>query len=269
MVKKGNIPWNKGKKLSEDHKRKLSESHKGQRAWNKGLTKDDDSRIKGKPKKARIMKFCKNCNKIFNVIITRRNAKFCSLKCSRSYSPDQSIRDRISKTLKEKYSNGELIAVKSDDTKKKISDTLKGHEVSDETRKRISNTVKELWEDPLYYYLHIGENNPMFGMKGEKNPNWKGGISYNYGDNWNSIRKQILKRDKYICQYCRAKNEMLDVHHIIPYRISEDNSNDNLVSLCKSCHVKVEWETNRRLPDESEVLGIFYEKYEGDGLLWE
>jgi len=35
--KKGNSSWNKGKKLSEEHRRKLSESHKGQVAWNKGI----------------------------------------------------------------------------------------------------------------------------------------------------------------------------------------------------------------------------------------
>ena len=34
LFKKGHIPWNKGKKLSEDHIQKLSESHKGQIPWN-------------------------------------------------------------------------------------------------------------------------------------------------------------------------------------------------------------------------------------------
>ena len=34
--KKGHIPWSKGRKFSEEHKRKLSESTKGRKAWNKG-----------------------------------------------------------------------------------------------------------------------------------------------------------------------------------------------------------------------------------------
>lgn len=34
---KNGTSWNKGKKLSDEHKRKLSESHKGKPSWNKGL----------------------------------------------------------------------------------------------------------------------------------------------------------------------------------------------------------------------------------------
>lgn len=33
---KGNIPWNKGKESTEEHRINLSLSHKGQKAWNKG-----------------------------------------------------------------------------------------------------------------------------------------------------------------------------------------------------------------------------------------
>jgi hypothetical protein len=32
--------WNKGKKLSKEHCGNLNKSHKGQKAWNKGLIKD-------------------------------------------------------------------------------------------------------------------------------------------------------------------------------------------------------------------------------------
>ena len=34
--KKGMIAWSKGKKMSEDFRRKIGEAHKGQTAWNKG-----------------------------------------------------------------------------------------------------------------------------------------------------------------------------------------------------------------------------------------
>ena len=44
--KKGKSSWNKGKKLSVEHKRKLSESHKGQVAWNKGIPVSEKNKKK-------------------------------------------------------------------------------------------------------------------------------------------------------------------------------------------------------------------------------
>ena len=40
---KGQKAWNKGKKFSEESKRKMSESSKGQKAWNKGMTKEEEA----------------------------------------------------------------------------------------------------------------------------------------------------------------------------------------------------------------------------------
>lgn len=84
--------------------------------------------------------------------------------------------------------------------------------------------------------------------RGSNHMNWKGGVSLSYANNWWSKRKKVLERDSHSCVVCgRNKEEIdgfLDVHHIKPLRRFDDfgKANDvrNLVTLCRSHHLKVE-----------------------------
>lgn len=92
-------------------------------------------------------------------------------------------------------------------------------------------------------------------MVGSKNPSWRGGTTSEYSrylgnDVWNKIRRRIVKRDKNTCQICGIKNVRLDVHHIIPFAVSKDDSDENLITLCQSCHMKEEWIARRKHPME-------------------
>jgi len=60
-----------------------------------------------------------------------------------------------------------------------------------------------------------------------------------YTENWDVIRKRVYQRDGYRCVMCGKKGK-LHAHHIIPVRISKDNSLNNLVSVCNKCHRKLE-----------------------------
>lgn len=88
-------------------------------------------------------------------------------------------------------------------------------------------------------------------MAGPNSPRWKGDRAMhrrNYGDDWQGVRKAVLEKDGYRCVACRASeedtNREMDVHHIIPVMEFETparaNEMENLVSLCRSCHMK--WE---------------------------
>ncbi|MFQ5419848.1 MAG: DEAD/DEAH box helicase [Anaerolineae bacterium] len=72
-----------------------------------------------------------------------------------------------------------------------------------------------------------------------------------YGPNWQSQRQQALARDGHQCQVCGAREGMLHVHHVRPfrefgyvrgqnehYRLANELS--NLVTLCPSCHRQAE-----------------------------
>ena len=61
---------------------------------------------------------------------------------------------------------------------------------------------------------------------------------------WRTKRQYILHRDKFMCQECRKYGRNTDakiVHHILELDERPDlkMTNDNLVSVCYSCHNKL------------------------------
>lgn len=54
---------------------------------------------------------------------------------------------------------------------------------------------------------------------------------------WTRIARAIRERDNYCCTKCGAVGgSELNVHHIVPIRLSQDSSPSNLRTVCKSCH---------------------------------
>jgi len=89
--------------------------------------------------------------------------------------------------------------------------------------------------------------------RGENSGAWKGGYEGYYGPNWITQREKTLRRDDYTCQVCGRRDEADPVvHHIVPFRnfglenFEEANSLGNLVTLCKSCHTRIESGEKRR-----------------------
>lgn len=89
-----------------------------------------------------------------------------------------------------------------------------------------------------------GNKNPMFGRCGSLHHLWQGGKLWWRGKDWNDIKEQARKRDNYRCQHCAISDieciqlfgAPLQVHHIVPYRLSYDHSLSNLKTLCNHCH---------------------------------
>ena len=76
---------------------------------------------------------------------------------------------------------------------------------------------------------------------------------------WQGIRDSILKRDKYICQWCGSPAQ--EVHHI--ERVSVENVDkasthmaSNLVSLCRDCHCREH--DKHRTQEQSDVADGFH-----------
>lgn len=75
------------------------------------------------------------------------------------------------------------------------------------------------------------------------------------GSQWNAARKEALRRAPF-CALCGTRKN-LQVHHAIPFRLTRDNSQENLFPLCVKHHRFVESifvETEKFGIDEQKVL---------------
>ncbi len=124
----------------------------------------------------------------------------------------------------------------SEESKRKNSDSLKGnqnakgHKLSEEQKKSVSKAHKgKKWS--LARKLKLSKS-----ISGDKSHFWKGGKSFeHYSTDWNGMLKTLIRRrDSFTCQVCGSNG--FHVHHI-DYN-KKNCKPDNLITLCKSCHSK-------------------------------
>jgi 5-methylcytosine-specific restriction endonuclease McrA len=95
----------------------------------------------------------------------------------------------------------------------------------------------------------------MRGRTGALHHLYLGGKIWWRGKEWDDRKLEVKTRDGFKCVQCgRTEAEQLElvgmplsVDHIIMYRISHDNSMENLQTLCSSCHGK-------KIPEERALV---------------
>lgn len=102
---------------------------------------------------------------------------------------------------------------------------------------------KESWGESKYCSMKCRN----LDYKGENNPNWKNGISFEpYSTDWTKeLRLYIRTRDNFTCQLCDMTEveslvemgRVLAVHHIDYNKQNCDKS--NLITVCSKCNSKV------------------------------
>lgn len=79
------------------------------------------------------------------------------------------------------------------------------------------------------------------------------------GPDWDAVKAKILLRDK-VCVKCGKPAEC--VHHVVPWALTCDNGQLNLVALCFKCHGS-EHNYMKRLKKPSPAVRIYLKKLMG------
>jgi hypothetical protein len=126
------------------------------------------------------------------------------------------------------------IAIRTDEWKRKISESQKGKIISPEQIKKFVEKMKGR-VSPL-------KGIPKLHLRGDKNPCWKGGrnermqlmgqVEY---INW---RKMVFERDNYTCQFCGKRGCKIQADHILAWATHPESRYDinNGRTLCIPCH---------------------------------
>lgn len=253
--------------LSEETKKKILEKNKGRKRSEETKRKMSESLSKEK-------------NGFYGKYHSQESKKKISDKIKEWYKENKNpmFGRRHSEEAKKKISEKNKGLKRTEEAKKKLSDVIKkkghpmfGRKHSEESKRKMSkakigrfsgenhpqyNTHKSEETKRKISEIKIGKKlnltkeqrkNRSLKRCGPKNPMWNGGISIEpYCDAWadKEYKEDIKKRDNYTCQNsgCNKKSKRLVVHHI-DY-VKKNCKPNNLITLCNSCNSKANGNRN-------------------------
>lgn len=203
-----------------------------------------------------------NCNVYFQRTTINKQKVFCSNLCNLSSRKGKTGHSHSEET-KYKMSLSHKGKIKSKEHLENISKALTKNpklEIISNKKLNISNAQKKRFETEIIW----NKGKEHLAVKGDKNPNWKGGISSNdkleRAKFRRILQKLVFKRDNYTCQKCYKYGGYLQVNHIKTWadypHLRFDI--DNCQTLCMACHY---FETfNKEIPNNI-IWGHNFNKY--------
>jgi 5-methylcytosine-specific restriction endonuclease McrA len=71
--------------------------------------------------------------------------------------------------------------------------------------------------------------------------------------NWSNLKEKVKERDRFRCTKC-GSNDDLEVHHKNYDRFKQEKLED-LITLCKKCHIKHhKLERSKKIPEKSNLI---------------
>ena len=199
-----------------------------------------------------MIKNCLNCKQVFNKksncsLTSWGKKKYCSKKCSDLFTLYKQGRNNPNKGKKRpEFSGDKHPFYGKHHTKEAIENNKQKHLGKKHTQIQ-KDKMSIIAKEKGFGKWMIGKTPSVETRKkisesesGSKHYNWQGGISkLPYSIDWTkTLKRSIRERDNYVCQICSKIQEDVthDVHHI---DYNKENCNPiNLITLCKSCHMK-------------------------------
>jgi len=231
------VHWSKNPEIREKVIQQFSSKLRGRVPWNKGLTKENDERVKKNTEG-----FCRTMKKRYPNWVRGHLGKPHSVDAKKKMS----LR-RLGKTYEDIYGkNADLVR---ECRRQKLILRWRNEPYREKMLGRTPwNKGLTKNDSPSIMRLaleRLGQQNPRYG----KHPaNFNGYISFEpYGPEFNQdLKRRIRERDGFACQICgvtekeHIKNtgRILTVHHLDGNK--ENNIPSNLISLCIFCHAKLQ-----------------------------
>jgi len=140
-----------------------------------------------------------------------------------------------------------------EETKLKIAEAARGRRVNKETRKKMSESARgeqnSFWNKKHTRESKRKNRETHLGMNmGEKNPNWKGGISFEpycplFSEQFKEKIRNVFGRVCFLCGVVEEDNcRKLCVHHVNYDKRCICDSKCDFVPLCHRCHSKTNYD---------------------------
>jgi len=198
--------------------------------------------------KEKQLQFPESWSKVKKILAKNRVGK---VAWNRGTKLSEKHKENICNSIKQKYVDDPSYkerttrAMHSPQAIEKMRNTKMGKKLSDEHRAKIKATMKKLGKEgklSVWSKANLPPNLEFARSKSpiqlrEKNINWNPDKQDEYGYEFTlSLKKKILLRDSNKCVNCKTDKKLV-IHHIDQNK--HNNSDDNLITLCRTCHLKV------------------------------
>jgi hypothetical protein len=195
---------------------------------------------------------CQHCGKVFKFLscinkFQPNNGKFCSDKCYHESNRAINICAKCGKEFDvwrcksgRKYCGSKCAGIAKTEPIKCICKICGKAYYVNPSRAKITKCCSMKCQFSYVSRLWGYDKIKSTKKASQKSMDWK--IKNNHRlstKEWETIRRSVIERDGGRCTQC-GNTKSLIVHHVIPWLVCKNDNENNLITLCRPCHYRIE-----------------------------